>query len=251
MAGVAGGMSELILLCVADYLTGETLIDSLVSPTKKVVDWRSQVSGVTLTKMAVAEARRRTLKGWQEARNELWRYIDSDTILVGQSLHHDLDVLRIIHTNVVDSAILTANALGPGTNRVWGLKSLCDELLGIEIQNKGRQGHDCLEDALAAREVVLWCCRHPQELENWGKVKREEEEKKMEERRKAQEERNREKEKKKEEEKEKEKEKETEKKPPFKSSRSNTRDESIGDISNDEIEVLHWSDIAGDMGWPQ
>lgn len=196
MAGVGGGLSEVILFCVADYLTGETLINSLVSPNKKVVDWRTRYSGVTQSAMAAAEAQRKTLKGWQEARHELWKYIDADTILVGHALHHDLDVLRIIHTNVVDSAILTANALGPDIHRSWGLKQLCDELLGIEIQNKGRQGHDCLEDALAAREVVLWCCQHAQELESWGKVKRAEEEKKIEARKQAREEMQQEKEKK-------------------------------------------------------
>lgn len=208
MAGVIGGMNEVILLCAADYLTGETLINTLVSPTKEVVNWCTQVSGVTRATMAMAEARRRTLKGWQEARRELWRYIGADTILIGHALQHDLDVLRMIHTNVVDSSILTKNALGPESHLRWGLKLLCDELLGVEIQNQGRKGHDCLEDALAAREVVLWCCRHPQELEGWGKIKREEEEKKMEERKKAQEERKREKEKENELKKEKDKENE-------------------------------------------
>jgi hypothetical protein len=28
--------------------------------------------------------------------------------------------------------------------------------------------HDGLEDALAARELVLWCLRHPVELEAWA-----------------------------------------------------------------------------------
>lgn len=265
MAGVVGGMSEVICLCVADYLTGETLINSLVSPTRNVVDWRTQFSGVTRSAMAIAQARHKTLKGWQQARSELWKYIDEDTILVGQALQHDLEVLRMIHTNVVDSAILTKNALCSEFNRHWGLKVLCIELLGIEIQNKGREGHDCLEDALAAREVVLWCCRHPQELERWGMVKREEEEKKLEERKKAQEERKKEKEKKKEEEKEKEKKQEEEKekektkeegkeekpRPEPEGSRPNATHPLIDYFSENENEIpLHSSDIiAEDLGW--
>lgn len=253
MAQVGGGMSEVILLCAADYLTGEILIHSLVSPTEKVVDWRTKYSGVTQSAMAMAEAQRQTLKGWQGARYELWRYIDADTVLVGHALQHDLDVLRMIHTNVVDSAILTKNALGPESHRSWGLKILCYELLGIEIQNKGLQGHDCWEDALAAREVVLWCCRHPQELRNWGKVKREEEEKELEVRKKAQEKRKMEKEKEGEKEKQKEKkvgegkEKQKEKKPRFTSSKPKPRD---AWLSDEDGEVLHWSDIAEELGWP-
>lgn len=70
-------------------------------------------------------------------------------MLVGQALQHDLHFLRVIHTNIVDSAILTTATLEPESNMRWGLKVVCDELLGIEIRDKGRKGHDCLEDALA------------------------------------------------------------------------------------------------------
>lgn len=82
-------------------------------------------------------------------------------MLIGQALQHDLDFLRVIHTNIVDSAILTTITLEPESNMRWGLKILCNERLGIEIQDKGRKSRDFLEGALAAREVVLWCCRHP------------------------------------------------------------------------------------------
>lgn len=63
--------------------------------------------------------------------------------------------------------------------RQWGLKMLCQELLNIVIQNDGK-GHDYLEDALAAREVGLWCIQRPWELANWGLVKKEEEQQKAE-----------------------------------------------------------------------
>ncbi|MCJ1463420.1 hypothetical protein MMC07_002027 [Pseudocyphellaria aurata] len=256
MAGLSNGRSEVILLCVADYFTGETLINSLVSPNEKVVDWRTRFSGVSRKAMADAEAQSKTLKGWQEARHELWKYIDADTILVGHALQNDLDVLRMIHTNVVDSAILAATALGPDICRSWALKQLCDELLGIKIQNKGRQGHDCLEDALAAREVVLWCCRHPQELESWGQVKRAEEEEKMKARKQAREEREREKESKlaKEMGMNKEKGKENQQRPPPSKStrRPRAKKTLINHSSSDhESEVLRWSDIAEDMDWPE
>lgn len=154
MAGVIGGENEVILLCVADFLTGETIVNSLVSPTKKVIDWRTRISGITPSAMATAEARRQTLKGWREARAEVWKHINADTILIGQSLQHDLDVLRMIHTRIVDSAILAQTAVGPGVSRQWGLKGLYNQLLGIEVQNS-KKGHDYLEDALAARELVL------------------------------------------------------------------------------------------------
>jgi hypothetical protein len=59
---------------------------------------------------------------------------------------------------------------------------LCQELLDTVIQND-RKGHDCLEDALAAREVVLWCMQRPRELANWGLVKKEEEQQRRKEQR--------------------------------------------------------------------
>lgn len=180
MAHVRTGNAEAVFLCAADYLTGEVLIRSLVHPTEMVVDWRTEWSGVTQSTMNKAIARSQTLNGWEGARNELWRYIDADTMLVGHALQHDLSALRMIHTKVVDSAILTKNALGPKSLYSWSLKRLCIEFLGVEIQSATRLGHDCREDTLAAREVVLWCCRHPQELRKWGTVKREQEVKELE-----------------------------------------------------------------------
>jgi len=174
MVGVVGGQNELIQLCMADYLTGEIIINTLVSPTRKVIDWRTRISGVTPSAIAIAEARQQTLRGWRQARQEIWKHIDVDTILVGQSLQNDLAVLKMIHTRVVDSGIPAKQAVGEGTVREWGLKRLCHELLGIEIQT-GKRGHDCMEDALAAREVVLWCSHNLQVLADWGRVKNVEE----------------------------------------------------------------------------
>jgi hypothetical protein len=125
--------------------------------------------------MAAATALGKTLEGWKGARTKLWKHVDMDTILVGHALQNDLDALRIIHPRVVDSSILTSNAVGL-KSRTWGLKSLCAEFLGINIQSNGKRGHDCVEDTLAAREVVLWCGQKPQELAHWGMIAKEREE---------------------------------------------------------------------------
>lgn len=173
MVGVGGNVGELALLCAADYMTGETLIHTYVRPSRKVTDWRTRYSGITAKAMAEATARGNVLPGWEAARAELWKYIDADTVLIGHSLHNDLNILKILHTRIVDSGILTKNAVG--INRQWGLKTLCEELMGIRIQTNGRKGHDCMEDALAAREVVLWCVRNPSLLADWANIARERE----------------------------------------------------------------------------
>jgi len=184
MAGVTGGQNELILLCVADYFTGAILLNRLVSPTQRVTDWRRKIHGVTASVMELAIRQGQALAGWREARDELWKFIDGDTILVGHALHHDLDVLRMIHRRVVDSAILARNAVG--MSRQWGLKDLCNELLHIGLRENKAGVHDCMEDVLATREVVLWCIRNQQGLHAWAKIKRLNEEHKEEERKKAQ-----------------------------------------------------------------
>jgi len=51
-------------------------------------------------------------KGWSQARAEHWKYIDEHTILIGHSLHNDLEVLRMLHHRVVATAILIMHAVG-------------------------------------------------------------------------------------------------------------------------------------------
>jgi hypothetical protein len=173
MVGVSNGESEIARISAIDCLTGEVLVDTMVKPTRTVIAWRTKFSGITRKAMATAVAERQALEGWPAARAELWKYIDADTVLIGQALQYDLKALRIQHWKVVDSAILAKDAVGAGVDRQWGLKALCDQLLGVEIQN-GTKGLDSVEDAFAAREVVLWCIDHQDELEIWGRKQKEE-----------------------------------------------------------------------------
>lgn len=121
--------------------------------------------------MKKAISQGRALSGWSEAREKLWSVIDRDTILVGHALQHDLDVLRMVHTRVVDSAILTRNAVGMNSGQ-WGLQRLCKELLSLQIRQNEGGVHDCLEDVLATRELVLWCTQNKAELDVWAEAKR-------------------------------------------------------------------------------
>ncbi|OTA53182.1 ribonuclease H-like protein [Hypoxylon sp. EC38] len=187
MVGIAGGRDELAHLCAVDLFTGEILINTLVYPTEVVKDWRTKYSGVTPAKMAMARASGQALNGWPAARAKLFEFTDADTILVGHSLNHDLKVLRVAHKRVVDSAIIVSETVFGKGNRMlrqWSLKQLSQDLLGITIQSS-RGGHDCMEDTLATRELVLWCLRERQKLDLWAKkalVEYEEEKRKSQER---------------------------------------------------------------------
>ena len=188
MVTVSGNYTEAVRISAIDYLTGETLIDAYIQPTREVIDYRTRYSGVTADIMNIAYMEGRVLSSWLEARTKLWRFIDEETILIGQALENDLRVLHMIHFHIVDSYILARAAIGPEGHRAWGLRSLCASLLNLEIQNHGKKGHDSLEDCLAAREVVLWMTLHPEEFKKWGAVRLEEEKQKREEQKKKREE---------------------------------------------------------------
>ncbi|KAF2135116.1 uncharacterized protein K452DRAFT_338079 [Aplosporella prunicola CBS 121167] len=216
--------SEVILLCAVDYLTGESLIHRYVSPTKDLIDWRTCIHGVTEYKVTAATERNEALHGWKGARQELWRHIDENTILIGQALQHDLKALRMVHHRIVDSAILSKNAVGR-KGRQWGLAALCSQLLGVEIRKNIGEVHDCLEDTLAAREVVLWCTREAQKLRDWGNEKRKEQNERKASR----------------------KAKRTRK---VKGTRETGSSAGHIIVSSDDDEMLCWSDIAEDLGYP-
>ncbi|KAI9644423.1 hypothetical protein NHQ30_007780 [Ciborinia camelliae] len=176
MAEVEGGYAgELILFCAIDYITGAVILDQLVRPKQVIKNMRSSIHGVSTRTLDVAFSKGKALNGWEEARSELWKYIDANTILVGHCLEYDLDALRIVHPRVVDSSILSKNEVG--CNRRWGLSRLCSQLLDLEIRKNKRGIHDCLEDVLATREVVLCCTRNKEIFCKWAAVKKIEEEK--------------------------------------------------------------------------
>ncbi|KAJ5408532.1 hypothetical protein N7509_002415 [Penicillium cosmopolitanum] len=183
MVGVAGGRSAVVSLSAIDFFTGEVLINDIVNPTEKVVDWRARYSGVSLARMRRACASGEALRGWKAARQRLWEFMNPNTILIGHSLDNDLDVLGILHHNIVDTAILTAEAVflpvshTTRMSRRWGLKPLVDEFLSRDIQVG--KGHSALEDACATRDVLFWCMCNPHLLQVWAEQNRIREEKRV------------------------------------------------------------------------
>ncbi|RYP02147.1 hypothetical protein DL764_005942 [Monosporascus ibericus] len=184
MVGLGRKQTAVAKICAIDFLTGEELVKSLVKPRQPVKDWRVQITGLSPSHMLKAAAKGRLLAGTSAARAELLRHIDKGTVLVGHSLKHDLAALQIAHAKIVDTAIVTSEAVfgEPAKKfpRLWGLQALCKELLRLKIRrgSEAKQGarahaHDTLEDVLAAREMVLQCLRHPSELDAWALKARE------------------------------------------------------------------------------
>ena len=181
MVGVKDERQTLAFISAIDFLTGDVLISRYVVPSEEVVDWRSKVTGITKIIMESAMISGAAFKDWREAREKLWEFADSSTVFVGQSLNYDLEVLGVCHNKIVDSAILTAEAVFPSCPssgklpRAWSLKAVAKVLLGLEIQS-GDRAHSALEDAYAVRDVIIFCIRNPEELKSWAELRRIDEE---------------------------------------------------------------------------
>ncbi|KAJ5087263.1 ribonuclease H-like protein [Penicillium angulare] len=180
MVGVKDNRQTLAFISAIDFLTGDILISRYVVPSEEILDWRSKFTGITKSIMESAMLSGAAFKDWREARENLWQFADSSTVFVGQSLNYDLEVLGICHSRVVDSAILTAEAVFPSCNsserlpRAWSLKAVSKVLLGLEIQSDDR-AHSALEDAYAVRDVVIFCIRNPEELKSWAELRQKDE----------------------------------------------------------------------------
>lgn len=156
-----------------DFLTGETLVNVLVRPVRRVVEWASRIHGIHwgLIKEALAEGR--AVNGWHEARARLFEHANTDTVLIGHALANDLLALGVTHDAVVDSSVLASVAVfGRGRKgpRTWSLRALASELCGMTVQANGGSGkvHDCLEDTYSTRQVVLEVLKYPSKLAKWA-----------------------------------------------------------------------------------
>ncbi|RPA75137.1 hypothetical protein BJ508DRAFT_24402 [Ascobolus immersus RN42] len=156
MVELAYGKEAVVHLSAVDFVTGKTLIDShlAIPEGERVTDWRTTYTGVTAASLAIAQQEGKVLDGIVGARQELFKHMClRNTTLIGFSVHHDLEALRIFHPNIVDFQILYSERHGEKV----GLKRSCEELLGRKIQNHGKagNGHICMEDVMATRELVL------------------------------------------------------------------------------------------------
>ncbi|RAH67607.1 exonuclease, partial [Aspergillus aculeatinus CBS 121060] len=164
----------LAYLAAVDFLTGEVLIKRYVRPAGRVTRWMTQITGISPGTMNAAIRHGQAFESWQAARQGLWEYVDRDTVLVGHALHNDLNALGIIHPQVVDTAIVTAEAVFSARwgetrrfPRLWGLKTLAMAMLGRQIQASS-QGHSAVEDALATRDVLVWGLENPALVGEWA-----------------------------------------------------------------------------------
>ncbi|KAM9795984.1 RNA exonuclease 1 homolog isoform 2-T2 [Syngnathus typhle] len=135
----------------------KVLYDTFVKPESKVVDFNTRFSGVTAEDLDGATI---TLRDVQAV---LLSMFSAESILVGHSLESDLLALKLIHSSVVDTAIVFPHRLGLPYKRA--LRNLMADYLKRIIQDSV-EGHDSSEDAAACMELMMW------RLKEDAKVKR-------------------------------------------------------------------------------
>ncbi|RDW61177.1 uncharacterized protein DSM5745_10675 [Aspergillus mulundensis] len=155
--------SMLAQLVVVDMLTGKVLDDVLVDTPEPIADYATEYSGLTPATYDRYRKLDLVLPNVAAAQAALFEHIDDQTIIVGYAVHNDFEQLKLCHTRVVDPQLLIRRAVenkygrdfGARLQYLWKLKHLMVDLVGRYVQ-LSKKGHDCVEDAFAARELVIW-----------------------------------------------------------------------------------------------
>ncbi|XP_032821901.2 RNA exonuclease 1 homolog isoform X1 [Petromyzon marinus] len=137
---------ELTRVTVVDWQL-KPVYDTFVLPDSEVVDYNTRFSGVTEEDLRDTTTTIRTVQA------ALLSRLSADSILLGHSLESDLFALKIIHSTVVDTAVVFPHRMGSPYKRA--LRTLMAEHLQRIIQNDVG-GHNSTEDAASCMELMIY-----------------------------------------------------------------------------------------------
>ncbi|KAH7380334.1 hypothetical protein DE146DRAFT_671137 [Phaeosphaeria sp. MPI-PUGE-AT-0046c] len=154
---------ELMRLTVIAWPLHKPLIDVLVRPLGHVLDVNTRFSGITAEQFLNAKpydpsdpkpVRKdlRIVESPYEARALFLSHVSRETPVLGHALENDLNTIRLIHPNIIDTVLLYPTRQGLPFRH--GLRALAKQHLGEEIQQGGAAGHDSYEDARTTGELV-------------------------------------------------------------------------------------------------
>ncbi|CEP24780.1 unnamed protein product [Cyberlindnera jadinii] len=123
--------------------TETVLIDEYVKPEEEITDYLTKYSGITEELLKDVTT---TLKDIQK---KIQSIVSSKDYLIGHSLENDLNVMKIMHPNIVDTSLIFEHPRGPPFKS--SLKYLTKQYLKRVIQ-EGE--HDSVEDSKACLELV-------------------------------------------------------------------------------------------------
>ncbi|XP_029652240.1 RNA exonuclease 4 [Octopus sinensis] len=141
----AGPYAETDMLARASLvnLEGECIYDQYVKPRQKVTSYRTRVSGITPDLLVDA-------MDFRTVQRDVAALL-KDSILVGHSVNHDLDVLELKHPEAMtrDTAYYLP-FMRQNRNRSPSLKILAQRELGLRIQ---QNDHNSVTDAQATMAI--------------------------------------------------------------------------------------------------
>ncbi|KAF2200415.1 hypothetical protein GQ43DRAFT_373900 [Delitschia confertaspora ATCC 74209] len=129
---------------------GKKVLDEFVKPEVRIKNYLTQYSGITEEDL---KGVRTTLSDIQQ---QLLQIITPRTLLIGHSIDSDLAALKLTHPFLVDTTLLYPHPHGLPSRQ--GLKFLAKKYLDRDIQRHTEKGHDSIEDALAALDLVREKC---------------------------------------------------------------------------------------------
>lgn len=150
MVLVEGQESALARATLLDARTGDILMDRLVKPAKPIINYLTRFSGIDEVLL------RDVTTTLEECQEELCKFVDSDTFVVGHSLENDFAAMKMIpNCYLLDSAWLFPHPSGlPCKN---ALRFLTRRYFNKTIQ---QGSHDSTEDAWCAAQIVLLKLKH-------------------------------------------------------------------------------------------
>ncbi|WBW73642.1 exonuclease Rex3 [Schizosaccharomyces osmophilus] len=135
---------ELVHLTVVDK--EGILLNQFIRPKGKVLSLNTRFSGITSKTQLESGI---SMPVMYEKLKQLG--ITRNTIIIGHGIENDLHAMRLIHEQVIDTAILYKHERGPPFR--YSLKYLTKRYLGKEIQT---DTHHSEEDAIAAMDLVIY-----------------------------------------------------------------------------------------------
>ncbi|KZM20881.1 RNA exonuclease 3 [Ascochyta rabiei] len=166
---------ELMRLTAIAWPSHKPLVDVLVRPIGHLLDVNTRFSGITTEQFLNAKPydptnptpRRndiRIVESPYAARDLFLAHVTTTTPILGHALENDLNTLRIIHPNIIDTVLLFPHRRGLPLRH--GLRFLAKDKLDLDIQQGGAAGHDSFEDAKTTGELVRF-----KVAEKWKQLK--------------------------------------------------------------------------------